>query len=116
MKFLNAVIMLTCLAYEQVCGNVANVEAKLGQTVQLKFDKFIRNIDIELKYPENGTVYQKTIIKDGKITKYGVERFGKRIIYADGNLIIRDVKENDATSYIYKLGHYSQKIRLIILS
>ncbi|VDO12099.1 unnamed protein product [Brugia timori] len=85
--------MLACLAYDDVCENVTNVEAKLGQTVQLKFNKFTGNIDIELKYPENGAIYQKAIIKDGKTTKYG---------------------ESDAASYTYKLGHYSQKIKLIL--
>ncbi|VIO91967.1 Uncharacterized protein BM_BM9219 [Brugia malayi] len=106
--------MLACLAYDDVCENVTNVEAKLGQTVQLKFNKFTGNIDIELKYPENGAIYQKAIIKDGKTTKYGMERFGNRITYINGSLIIRNVKESDAASYTYKLGHYSQKIKLIL--
>ncbi|KAM3723006.1 Carcinoembryonic antigen-related cell adhesion molecule [Dirofilaria immitis] len=109
MKFLNAVIMLACLAYDEICGSITNVEAKLGQTVHLKFDKLIRNIDIELKYPTTDGVQQKTIIKDGKITKYGMERFGKRIIYGNGNLTIRDLEENDATVYVYKLGCFFQQ-------
>ncbi|MCP9258297.1 hypothetical protein DINM_002798 [Dirofilaria immitis] len=108
--------MLACLAYDEICGSITNVEAKLGQTVHLKFDKLIRNIDIELKYPTTDGVQQKTIIKDGKITKYGMERFGKRIIYGNGNLTIRDLEENDATVYVYKLGNYSQKVKLILLN
>ncbi|KAL4003335.1 hypothetical protein ACH3XW_7190 [Acanthocheilonema viteae] len=106
--------MLACLAYEEVYGSVANVETKVGQTVHLKFDKFIRNIDIELKCSESGIAYYRAIIKDGKITKYGARRFGNRITFIDGNLIIRDVNENDAIPYVYKLGHYSQKVRLIL--
>lgn len=67
--------MLACFAYEEVYGSAINLEIKIGQTVHLKLDKFIRDISMKLKYPENGTTFYKAIVKDGKITKYAVSYF-----------------------------------------
>ncbi|EFO22103.1 hypothetical protein LOAG_06389 [Loa loa] len=89
------------LLFAQGSSSVMRQKEKLGQTVRLEFGDGVMDIQASIPKSHDGQVDRMDILKDGKITKYGRERYGGRLSFRNGTLIIKDLTASDTVSYFY---------------
>ncbi|VDM93780.1 unnamed protein product [Onchocerca ochengi] len=108
------------LSFAQSSGSLLVQKGKLGDTIELALGAKV--LDVQASFPQNDSEvmdFQATalksdsdrqfILKDGEITDYGRKRYGDRLSFENGTLIIRNLTVNDAVTYFYSLQGDKQK-------
>ncbi|VDK77239.1 unnamed protein product [Litomosoides sigmodontis] len=106
------ILLFVCavaLLFERGSSSVLVQPAKLGQTVKLEFGAEVMNVQAEILEARSGEKDRMDIVTNGAITDYGRERYGNRLSFKNGALIIKNLTANDGVSYFYFVNNDPKK-------
>ncbi|VDM09513.1 unnamed protein product [Wuchereria bancrofti] len=92
------------LLFAQSSSSVLVQEEKLGETIKLQVGTGVMDVQAEIPTTSDGQIDRMDILKNGKITDYGRKRYGDRLSFKDGVLVIKGLTADDAVSYFYFLN------------
>uniref|UniRef100_A0A915BUZ4 Uncharacterized protein n=3 Tax=Parascaris TaxID=6254 RepID=A0A915BUZ4_PARUN len=94
------------IAYAYAAAAVMPV--KVGGDAVIKFGAEVNEILQVVGGPED----RQPIVKDGKLTELGRNKFGERATFADGTLTIHKLQESDLTDFFYQIANKPMVITL----
>uniref|UniRef100_A0A915PP78 Uncharacterized protein n=1 Tax=Setaria digitata TaxID=48799 RepID=A0A915PP78_9BILA len=92
---------LDVLIFTQSLSSVLMQLERLGETVELELGAGVLDVQAAIPGAGDGQVDRRDILKNGKITKYGRQRYGNRLSFKNGTLTIQNLKAADAVTYFY---------------
>ncbi|KAL4003698.1 hypothetical protein ACH3XW_8670 [Acanthocheilonema viteae] len=100
------ILLFACIAallFAQGSSSILVQRGKVGQTIELELGVEVMDVQAEIQKAGDGEEDRMYIVKNGTITDYGLKRYGDRLSFKNGTLIIENLTANDAVSYFYFL-------------
>ncbi|VDM40657.1 unnamed protein product [Toxocara canis] len=102
------VVLIGALAIASVWAAAAIMPVTVGGDAVIKFGSEVK----EILQIVGGPLEREPIIKDGKLTELGHQKFGDRATFVDGTLTIHKIQQSDLTDYFYHIANKPMVITL----